>query len=543
MPNMEMSSMLLFDENKKDIGVPMDEVVKVEKSIKNHYNTKNLTYYTKRAIDLEEVELTECAQLFSTSYGKYSIQAPERAGAQVKLSANYYKREYCKPGYYITIAKDGDKVVGHAFYIRKNYDNYGTITWVLQLVVAIDYRKKGIASTILRSIWGFSDDFAWGLATANPCTVRTLESATFRKCTPSIIQKNIEAIKLIGDEINFVDKNGYFVTEDRSQVNTNFFVDNSEFDINATTCDKYLGKLESGNEWLAFTFQSQEIELDKYKKHFNEMVAFSENKLKEAYSRMPISNHSWAKGTANEVDFITKFCNAGTILDLGCGIGRHSLALAKLNYEICGVDFSERHINYANEQKSNLELDSTICEFKCADVRYYNDDKLYDNVICMYDVIGSFPDDEDNELILNTAYRCLKKGGIIILSVMNMELTDYIVPTERKADLCENPDILLHLKPSQVMQKTGDIFDPQYLAIDTKTNLIYRKEQFSDDNNLSAEYVIRDKRYTMQQITKLLEKYSFEVIDKRYVRAGHFDDALDALDSHAKEICIVARKR
>ena len=75
------------------------------------------------------------------------------------------------------------------------------------------------------------------------------------------------------------------------------------------------------------------------------------------------------------------------------------------------------------------------------------------------------------------------------------------------------------------------------------SSLVYRKEQFGDDNSLSAEYIIRDKRYTMCEIEALLIKCKFEILDKRYVRAGHFDESLSALDKHAKEICIVARKK
>ncbi len=64
-------------------------------------------------------------------------------------------------------------------------------------------------STLLHSIWGFSDDFAWGLASANPCTVKTLESATFRKCNTDFIQKNIDAIKMIGKDTTFVPDDAY----------------------------------------------------------------------------------------------------------------------------------------------------------------------------------------------------------------------------------------------------------------------------------------------------------------------------------------------
>lgn len=501
---------------------------------------RNIVYSVKNAVDLSDKELEECSELFSSSYGKYSANSITRPGEQVKMGPKYYRKNYCKPDFFLAMARDGERLVGHAFYIRKRYEAYGIITWVLQLVVDKSYRKQGIASTLLRSIWGFSDDYAWGLATANPCTVKTLESATFRRCRPAVIKKNLRAIKLIGNDTTFVASNAYDVTNCISQVNTGFFIDNTEFNVK-DSCEEYLGKLKPGYEWLAFTFQNQAIKLDKYQKHFDEIVAFSENILKEAYSRMDIVAHGWTKGTENEVSFIVERCNKGSILDLGCGIGRHTVALSKMGYKTCGVDFSAKHIAYANEQREKENVQDN-CEFVCDDARSFKAKNKFDNVICLYDVVGSFPDEQDNVNIIKTAHSNLNENGIFILSVMNMELTESIAFPNQKADLKERPDVLMKLPPSGTMQKSGNIFNPKFLAIDEKTRLVYRKEQFGNDNSLSAEYVIRDKRYTMDEIESLLIKNKFKIIDKRYVRAGHFDEKLQALDEHAKEICIVAQK-
>lgn len=137
----------------------------------------------------------------------------------------HYRDNYVKPDRYIATARYKGVLVGHALYIRKNYPECGKMTWVLQLVVDDKYRRQGIASTLLRSIWGFSDDYAWGLATANPCTVRTLESATFRKCKPSVIKKYLNHLRTVGEDTTFLDKNDFVVTNKMSQVNSNFFID------------------------------------------------------------------------------------------------------------------------------------------------------------------------------------------------------------------------------------------------------------------------------------------------------------------------------
>ena len=503
-----------------------------------------IQYSTKRTLDMTDEELQECSVLFSSFYGKYSKDSAKRPGEQIRMPASYYRKNYCKPNFYVALARLNDVLVGQAFYLRKDYteEGFGIMTWVLQLVVDSKYRQRGIASTLLRSIWGFSDDYAWGLATTNPCTVKTLESATFRKCKPEIIQKNLRAIRAIGADISFVEDAPCVVTRSSSQINTEFYVDNHAF-IKDDTCEKQLGKLRPGYEWLAFTFRDQGIQNESYHKHFADMVAFSEKKLKEAYSRMNMAVHSWTKGTDNEVEFLQQYGNNHTILDLGCGQGRHAIALARKGSFVTAVDFSEKNINEAKKDADINMLDASKCVFVCDDVREYRDNTEYDKVICLYDVIGSFPDEKDNFKIIETAHRQLKKDGVFILSVMNMELTDMLVLDVNKGNLQNNSDIIRKLPPSRIMQSSGDIFNPKFLAIDTATGLVYRKEQFSDDDGLSAEYVIRDKRYYMHEILNILKSKGFEIEEARYVRAGHFDEPLKNTDEHAKEICVVARKK
>jgi hypothetical protein len=160
----------------------------------------------------------------------------------------------------------------------------------------------------------------------------------------------------------------------------------------------------------------------------------------------------------------------------------------------------------------------------------------------MFDVIGSYPNVKDNKKIIRTAFDSVKDGGIFVLSVMNMELTYSLIKEKYKGRIRSNPNILLELPPSDTMQKSGAIFNSDYLAFDTERRLIYRKEQFDNDNGLPAEYIIRDKRYYGDEIKKMLEKTGFEVVELRYVQAGHFDVPLKARNPKAKEICVVCKK-
>jgi len=55
----------------------------------------------------------------------------------------------------------------------------------------------------------------------------------------------------------------------------------------------------------------------------------------------------------------------GTVLDLGCGSGNHSLYLARQGYTVVGVDFSPKAISLAKEK---ARLAGVTLEFRLGDV-------------------------------------------------------------------------------------------------------------------------------------------------------------------------------
>lgn len=123
---------------------------------------------------------------------------------------------------------------------------------------------------------------------------------------------------------------------------------------------------------------------------------------------------------------------------------------------------------------------------------------------------------------------------------MNMELTINIA--KHKGSIKKDPKKFIKMKPSNTMMMTGNIYNPEFYFWDTDTDLIYRKEQFERDGLLSAEYIIRDKRYTMSEILEYVQSAGFSVVLKRYVRAGKFAESLKPKDLKAKEILIIAQK-
>ena len=298
---------------------------------------------------------------------------------------------------------------------------------------------------------------------------------------------------------------------------------------------------EPGYEWSTFTFRDQPFD-ESFLPELRRQIEFSEECLKDAYGRMEMDAQPWASHSSKEIDFISKFCDLehSRVLDAGCGKGRHSIELAKRfnGSTVYGVDFSESNILDARSKSVGL----TNLSFKNADLRKFSSKDGFDVVLSLYDVIGSLPDERDNSRMMKNISKLCKRGGHLVMSVMNMELTEHIAKEENIGDVSKDPSMLFRLKSSDVMHKSGDVFDPEHFLIDTSSGLVYRKERFEGDEGLSAEYVIRDRRYRMAEIVRMVESNGFVVKDSRYVRAGRWDEPLESTHPKAKEILIVAVK-
>jgi len=488
--------------------------------------------------------LHECSVLYSNHYGIWSNESEFNKGKNIKLSDDRL-RDWCNhPEASIYTARDGEELIGYAIAVRVKVKGYGIISWVTQLVVHKNYRNRKIARNLLFSIWGLTDDFAWGIVSANPYAIRALEKATRRRCVPYRIKKNVRKMISIGiDEVPYIDSNTqYIVSDNISVINTNFFVDHSNVKemMNLVT-DEFtpwlLGMVEEGWEWFAFTFNDQE-QMGLSKNEIEEMLNASDDVTRKAYERMDFSeSQSWMNNTINEAKFIIEKSQAkkGDVLfDFGCGVGRHSIEFSKFGLDVTAVDYIESNI-----EKAKVSITDKSVEFIVDDCRYADIGKA-DIVTCLYDVIGSFADNKENILILENIYKNLKHGGKAFISVMNYNMTKNIAT--QFFSLEENPENLLKLKASTIMETTGNIFNPDYFMIDERTQIVYRREQFKLGNRMPTELLVRDKRFTKDEIIKLCENIGFKVEFAKCVNAKHWDIDLDEFDKRAKEILIMCFK-
>ncbi|MYL84645.1 methyltransferase domain-containing protein [Desulfovibrio aerotolerans] len=175
------------------------------------------------------------------------------------------------------------------------------------------------------------------------------------------------------------------------------------------------------------------------------------------------------KDYAGEVDFIAEaLARAGnrpkSLLDLGCGTGRHALELARRGMAVTGVDRSEEMLLLGRQSLSAagpLPTGTAVPQFVGADVRAVRLGRRFEAVTSLFHVLSYQLTEEDALALLITAREHLAPGGHFLFDFWHGlgVLSD---PPARREKVMEDTAIQVRREAVPTMHPLDDTVDVTY---------------------------------------------------------------------------------
>lgn len=202
-----------------------------------------------------------------------------------------------------------------------------------------------------------------------------------------------------------------------------------------------------------------------------------------------------------------------SVLDLCCGVGRHSVELARRGMRVTGVD---RTGAYLERARRAAKAEGVEVEFVQDDMRIFCRTGAFDAVINLFTSFGYFEDPEDDRRVVLNVYESLKIGGAFLLDMMGKEVLARILQ-ERP---WQEEDGRILLQETKVTEKWSWVENRWIVLKDGERQ----------------EFKISHRLFSAAGLTRLLEECGFEGVDA-------YGDVHGAPYDHAaKRLVVLAHK-
>lgn len=198
--------------------------------------------------------------------------------------------------------------------------------------------------------------------------------------------------------------------------------------------------------------------------------------------------------TNREIHDILRCCplsKGARILDIGCGIGRHTIALSNYGYNVTGIDIAD---HYLEQARSYATKQKVAASFRKQRVSNLGDVNRYDMILAYDHTLGLMPKAELHRHF-GKVWLALKNGGWLFFKYAG-------------------PWRFPKLKDSNFWNKTGNY----YVMTQRKFRGDIRYENtIIIDNNSSKifEFVERHRVFGRDDIKQMLKHAGFWIVPRR----------------------------
>jgi SAM-dependent methyltransferase len=201
------------------------------------------------------------------------------------------------------------------------------------------------------------------------------------------------------------------------------------------------------------------------------------------------------------------------VLDLCCGVGRHSLELARRAFQVTGLDRTAAYVQEARRRASKEGLE---IEFIQEDMRAFVRPQAFDAVINYFTSFGYFESENEDRRVVENVFTSLRSGGVLLMDMMGKEILARIF-SERG---WREEDDMLILEDRQVAPDWSSVYNRWIILKDGERR----------------EVTLTTRQYSAAELCSLLKECGFE-------RVEVYGDLSGApYDMQARRLVVVAQR-
>jgi SAM-dependent methyltransferase len=215
----------------------------------------------------------------------------------------------------------------------------------------------------------------------------------------------------------------------------------------------------------------------------------------------------------------------GLILDICCGIGRHSVVLAERGFKIVGVDISPEFIARAKESAVERKVSHKV-DFRVVDMRdltkvFKDYKRKFDATINIFTSLGYYNEKTDKN-ILQQISELTKNNGVLVIDIANRD------------------EIIRHLLPKDITQIDDNLVNIEERRINLENSRMetvwkyYRKH--GDDLKHMDTFELDFRVYSLHELKRLVEESGW-TYQTCYGRLN-----LEPFTMESKRIVLIAKK-